>query len=105
MSTTGAGDAFFAGFMAKLLNKFKESLPSIKKESMSYRAAFHAFLKQQNEKPGFFQECLTFGNATAAFIVQGESAQGQHAELGHGGEVHRQSKEIESPKYLFLQDI
>jgi sugar/nucleoside kinase (ribokinase family) len=74
VNTTGAGDAFFAGFMAKLLKQFKDSLPPIKKEGMSYKTAFHAFLKHQNEKPAFFQECLTFGNATAAFIVQGESA-------------------------------
>ncbi|MBN2153193.1 MAG: carbohydrate kinase family protein [Candidatus Lokiarchaeota archaeon] len=74
VNTTGAGDAFFAGFMAKLLRRFKECLPDIKTGEMSYKSAFHAFLKQEDKALGFFQGSLTFGNATAAFIVQGESA-------------------------------
>ncbi|NMC04911.1 MAG: carbohydrate kinase family protein [Candidatus Lokiarchaeota archaeon] len=74
VNTTGAGDAFYAGFMAKLLKPFKEALPSIKTAGMSYKAAFLEFLRRQNQVPGFFQACLTFGNATASFVVQGESA-------------------------------
>jgi len=74
VNTTGAGDAFYAGFIANIIKQFKESLPALKKEGMSYKASFDEFLKLQGAKPSFFQQCLTFGNATAAFIVQGESA-------------------------------
>ncbi len=74
VNTTGAGDAFYAGFMAKILIRFKELLPTVKTEGMSYKRSFHEFLKTQSAEPSFFQQCLTFGNATAAFIVQGESA-------------------------------
>ncbi len=74
VNTTGAGDAFYAGFITNILKQFKEAIPSIKHDGMSYRTAFDEFLKQQSATPSFFQQCLTFGNATAAFIVQGESA-------------------------------
>ncbi len=74
VNTTGAGDTFFAGFMANLLKQFKDTIPSVRNAGISYRTAFDEFLKQQSAAPGFFQQCLTFGNAAAAFIVQGESA-------------------------------
>nr|MDO8115290.1 carbohydrate kinase family protein [Candidatus Sigynarchaeota archaeon] len=73
VNTTGAGDGFAAGFMAKLFKPFKEWLGSQQKKEHTYKDLFQEFLKTKSETPDFFMECLRYGNATAAFVVQGES--------------------------------
>ncbi|HME51737.1 MAG TPA: carbohydrate kinase family protein [Candidatus Lokiarchaeia archaeon] len=72
VNTTGAGDAFNAGFMFKIIKAYKAWLGKIKEKP--YKESFLDFLNTMTNTPEFFLDCLKHGNAVAAFVVQGESA-------------------------------
>lgn len=72
VNTTGAGDAFNAGFMYKIIKAYKAWLGTIKEKP--YKESFLDFLNTMTNTPEFFLDCLKHGNAVASFVIQGESA-------------------------------
>lgn len=76
VNTTGAGDAFCAGFMASFLDMFKAWQAGQPPAAVNpMRAAFSGFIASEGAKPDALRKCLLAGNAVSSFVVQSDGAQ------------------------------